>query len=77
MSSHFPTAKVVANVHRFGRFYLASVLTGLLGALLVLSAQRENSAAPLPRNYAALGSARPAPLSAPQPQGSLRSRRGR
>ena len=42
------TAKILANVHRYFRFYLASFLTGMLALLLVVSARLEPQAAGTP-----------------------------
>lgn len=52
------TDNILANVHRYGRFYLASVLMALLATLLLLSAHRERDAAAPPPGYAAAGPAR-------------------
>ncbi len=59
MSDDSLTAKILANVHRFGRFYLASVLTGVLGGLLLLSAHLENNTAPQYQEYTAIGPRQP------------------
>ena len=45
MMSYSTTDKVIDNVHRYARFYLASVLTGLLALLLLLSSRLEAAAA--------------------------------
>jgi hypothetical protein len=73
MPSYSPTAKILANVHRFGRFYLASVLTGVLGLLLLLSAHLENNAALQYQDYTSIRPARPPHARVPQ----IRLRRGR
>ena len=77
MPSYFSTASIVANVHRFGRFYLASALLALLTTLLLLSAHREQDAAAPPPDYALLGAARQVPASAPRHWVPLRPRPGR
>ena len=77
MSTYSSTPTLLANVHRFGRFYLASVLLGLLAMLLLLSAHRESAAAPQPARYASLGPARQLPAGRAQPRAGLRPHRGR